>query len=1109
MLTDNSIEALTVLEQQKIALVVVALTTPEASLSFLRLKRSLGAEHKDVPVLVIADETFTNVFEEGVSLGVQAFTRRPIEMVLLRQRIHNLLQIKQAEYYKKYAEHDRATGLYSKEMFMQQAQEVVGQAGATAKFQVYCLGIKNITNLSYLFGTAAAESLFCTLAAKVDKYFRTCENTTFGRWSIDKIAILCPAQVANAEKFYAYVLQAMKEVAPKTSFYIDIVLGVADVPEPLADLGEVVDGAELATWQQRGGKSRGVFYYSQEQRQEGVRHKQFLQELPAALQNKEFELYYQPKYDLTHRKIVGAEALVRWQHPQLGLLDSERFTALFERNGVITDLDKYVCEEVFAYLHRLLEKKMPLVPISVNVSRLDIYQDDFVDFFKQQLAKYQVPVQYIELEITESAYTTDTEQLLKVAGVMRELGFRIAMDDFGKGYSSLTMLDDAPIDVLKMDIAFLQQENNNRRGAGIISFVINLGTWLKIPVVAEGIETEEQLCLLRNLGCNIGQGFLLSPPQAEAKFTTMLQERPLERMDKVPQVAANMAIVEEFMRGDTPIGSIFDSFVGPIIIVEKVKNRIRTVHGNRKFQEVFGIEALTKMLSASNILEFVYETEGLHFLRLFEQASSSFEEVTADIRCYSPLSASIKWNELKVRSIFHDQDRDFFVVAIKDVTAKKEAEIKQRMDQRCWQLVLARSDLSIWELDLRTNIFIGRSVAMHTLGLSHEVKDIFNTLLEKKLIYPQDIHKLQILQSNILFKPLRGTLELRVCPPHSAQPYIWLRLKYYPVKDIAGDVSKVVGTVENITTQKEADALNAQNISYRQEEIKRSKVFIEADVTDNIIIAIFGKQHYLEEFEGGKYSTAIAKIIQNAVHPQYLEKIKRLLSREYILHNFRHGITEGNIDYLSRNHGEGIQRYLWFNLRYSISMNTITRHLILSIFSRDINQRKIRDLRDQYLLNHDALTGVYNRRYFQREVQEQLLCMMPSDCAILTIFDLDNFKFVNDHYGHKQGDKALGLFSNILKKSFRKEDMICRLGGDEFAVFARGVDDAMLHEKFQMINEELKLAFKDWETLITCSAGVAKIPESGTEFGTLYVKADNALYKVKGNGRNGFCVSEE
>lgn len=244
-------------------------------------------------------------------------------------------------------------------------------------------------------------------------------------------------------------------------------------------------------------------------------------EMETALRHHEFVPYLQPKYDAETGTICGAEALIRWITPEGKIIPPGRFIPLAENNGFVRNLDREMFQLVCKIQKSMLEQGRRPVPISVNVSRQLLYDKTFADDYCNYIKEIGIPVELVELEITESALFEDIGLFRSTLDKLRSFGFRILMDDFGTGYSSLMMLHSVPIDVMKLDKSFID-DYEDEKGSSIIQCVLNLAKQLKIPVVAEGVETEEQYIYLKNSGCDVIQGYYFSKPLPEEDYLNKL-----------------------------------------------------------------------------------------------------------------------------------------------------------------------------------------------------------------------------------------------------------------------------------------------------------------------------------------------------------------------------------------------------------------------------------------------------------------------------------------------------------------------------------------------------------------------------------------------------------
>ncbi|MEG1779574.1 MAG: EAL domain-containing protein, partial [Oscillospiraceae bacterium] len=315
----------------------------------------------------------------------------------------------------------------------------------------------------------------------------------------DTFVALLPHKDIYSNDIFDNIIQAINDYPLK----INIVLkfGIYQIEDVTIPLNVMCDRAKLATESIKGMYEVRYAYYDQSFRERMLAEQMITDNMQQALANGEFVVYYQPKYELCSEEIIGSEALVRWIHPEKGFMSPAEFIPLFEKNGFITDLDMYVWEQACKTISRLKKQGTEVHPISVNVSRIDIYNPMLTNILIDLVKKYDFEPKYLHLEITESAYTENPKQLIDVVSTLKTVGFVIEMDDFGTGYSSLNMLSELPIDMLKLDMRFLKNKATANDG-NIISFIISLAKWMNLKVVAEGVETYEQVAMLRHMDCN-------------------------------------------------------------------------------------------------------------------------------------------------------------------------------------------------------------------------------------------------------------------------------------------------------------------------------------------------------------------------------------------------------------------------------------------------------------------------------------------------------------------------------------------------------------------------------------------------------------------------------
>ena len=433
-------------------------------------------------------------------------------LFLRRERIRTVQM--EAENYRRISERDGLTGVYNRQMFYKKTRQMLDQNPVTP-YQFIYLNIENFKLVNDLFGTEAGDRLLCQIAQWVENY--ACEkNGTAGRLDADHFILCVPSKQYQGEEVYRLLLKKLDDC--ELDMKVMINCGVYEVANRSRKVQLMCDRAHLASNDSKGNILKPVTYYSASHREQLMQTQTVLNEMRNALEKKQFQIYLQPQVRMRGDKLCGAEALVRWVHPERGVIFPNQFIPIFEQNGFITKLDIYVYEEVCRLLKRWKEEGKELFPISTNLSRVNFYSRTLCEQLIRIADSYGVDRKYLELELTESAYSEDNDIIYDRLRELQSHGFRILMDDFGSGYSALNMLKDAPVDILKLDLRFLNESDPYCRSGQILKAIISMADALNIPVIAEGVETKEQVDTLKSTTCEIAQGYYYDKPVTVTTF---------------------------------------------------------------------------------------------------------------------------------------------------------------------------------------------------------------------------------------------------------------------------------------------------------------------------------------------------------------------------------------------------------------------------------------------------------------------------------------------------------------------------------------------------------------------------------------------------------------
>lgn len=417
------------------------------------------------------------------------------------------------------ATYDELTGIYNKQAFYAKTKEMLLD-NPDKNFDLLRINIERFKVLNDLFGESTGDKLL----RYIGKFLKEINLPlcVSGRLYADNFVVCYEAGKGDSRR----MINTLQMVADSFAINNRTILsfGLYRIDDKSLPISVMCDRANMALWRAKGNFKNPYCEYDEKMRQQVMKEQKIINAMEKAIENKEFNLYLQPKYDMEKGTIVGAEALVRWISQENGFISPGDFIPVFENNGFVYEVDKFIWEESCRYLRKWLDEGREVHPISVNVSRIDLYTPKLVQHLVNLREKYQLPSQYLELEITESAYTEDPEQIITITRQLREAGFVILMDDFGTGYSSLNMLKDIQIDVLKLDMGFLKSSDYSAKGGNILTAILKMAESLKMQTIAEGVETKEQVEFLKKIGCQCVQGFYFARPMPAQEYERLFLE---------------------------------------------------------------------------------------------------------------------------------------------------------------------------------------------------------------------------------------------------------------------------------------------------------------------------------------------------------------------------------------------------------------------------------------------------------------------------------------------------------------------------------------------------------------------------------------------------------
>ena len=520
---ENGREAVELINEHKDTLSAVLLDIMMPELNGFEVLQTVRADPKvrNIPIIVVTSDQKSEV--ESLRLGAVDFIPKPYPQPgIILARILRAIELSEDRMIINATERDPLTELYNLEFFYQYAEQLDSHH-LDMPTNAMVIDINHFHIINERFGTHYGDSVLKLLAQKTREKVSRLGGIVCRR-NADTFLIYCPHNV----DFRRVFKEISTEINDVLGFgnRIRLRMGVYENVDKSLPIERRFDRASMACDKVSHTFAGSIGIYDSSLHEKEIFAEQLIEGFDKAIDEKQFAVYYQPKYNVKSDEpvLTSAEALVRWIHPELGFISPGDFIPLFEENGLIEKLDNYIWGEVAKQLGDWKKRFKNAVPVSVNVSRVDMFDPQLVDDLKDIVEINGIREEDLLLEVTESAYTADSGQIIKTVNDLRALNFKIEMDDFGTGYSSLNMISELPIDALKIDMSFVRQAFSNGKNTKLIEIIIDIAGYLEVPVIAEGVETEEQYLTLKELGCDIVQGYYFSKPVPAGEFEKFMGE---------------------------------------------------------------------------------------------------------------------------------------------------------------------------------------------------------------------------------------------------------------------------------------------------------------------------------------------------------------------------------------------------------------------------------------------------------------------------------------------------------------------------------------------------------------------------------------------------------
>ncbi len=568
---------------------------------------------------------------------------------------------------------DQLTGLLKKDAFFRETNRLL-HTYPKSTFLFFRFDIDKFQTINTLFGYDEGDKLLIYCAKILSKIRKS--NTDFIAGRFDADVFCCCCKVEKDEDIIPSFEETEKFLEGfRKDYRFNFSMGLYKITNTKEPLRDIYAKATLAARKCKDSSTQHYFLFDKTTDEELITQQLISSEMYRALKKEEFVPFFQPKVDLKTRQLVGAEALIRWNHPKRGLLSPSEFIPIFYSNGFITQLDLYVFKTVCSHLRKWINSGITIIPISINMSQISMMDLELPDKLFAIMDTYNIDKKYIHLEITESAYSVDTSKSIQCAVELSNRGLHLEMDDFGTGISSLTMLHELPVNTLKLDIRFIKSYSETKQNAGIIHFIGSLARQMQVGLVAEGIETENQLEFLKNIGCDTGQGYLFSKPLNAKDFKKAITSWTI--LEEIPEPPDENFILDmnDLWIPHSKFNILFNMIAGAAAVYEFTTNvsSVKVLKANDEYLDTMVVEKSGKHHTFNDL-------EKLIHLEDLKELQKRIKKIIQDQVPFSMLIRRInipekngpKWIKMTIRTLFKNKTASLILAMIEDVTTQQE-----------------------------------------------------------------------------------------------------------------------------------------------------------------------------------------------------------------------------------------------------------------------------------------------------------------------------------------------------------------------------------------------------------------------------------------------------
>ncbi len=608
---------------------------------------------------------------------------------------------------------DHLTGIYNREGFYKATEELF-EKNPDKEFIIAYWNVHRFKIINELFGRSAGDEVLKNMADMIRSAYEGVEGT-YGRMESDNFVACFPAELLKGSREFVHSGE-ITYINEGTEYHFSACYGLYQVKDRNIGIASMVDRSRIAMDTVKTNYVKPFAYYNNTMREDIVMEQMLMSECDAAIRENQFEVYYQPVCNALDGTIISAEALVRWRHPERGMISPGVFIPLFERNGYISVLDRYMWDKVCAMLKRRRERNLDVVPISMNVSRVDFYSQSLCSDIIRIVEKYELEPQLLRLEVTESSYSDNPQTVMEAVKKLQDYGFTIMMDDFGSGYSSLNTLKDLPVDILKIDMKFMDDLDKGGKSAIILESIVRMTKWMSLRAVAEGVETEDELNFLKSIECNYIQGYYFYRPMPEKEFEELLNKPELVDVRSAVVTGSNESDFSILYNESLKAEGIFQNMSGGLGIYELVGDRLEVVRVNKGYYEMMKAGNIGMTTEKRLVEKYMAQEDYQSLVSKCLEAEATKDTVQTQIKRVRYDGESV-WLDTRIRFLGNKGNRKMFYFYIMDITKIKKAEQDNYMNR--YSKALFRVFDKVYRLDYDT----GYAEVLHSIDDAMKVGD--------------------------------------------------------------------------------------------------------------------------------------------------------------------------------------------------------------------------------------------------------------------------------------------------------------------------------------------------------------------------------------------------